>query len=297
MRSKRAVFRLSLVLAAMMLALPFAASAQDATETPEQDPANPLYELHILADGETVQGFFAQDVTAQLYAFPAHAGDVVSVEMLQEIDSTLDPYIVVLGPRGQVLAKDDDSGDLELSARVKDLEIPQDGMYFVIASSFTTINAIITGGAPLDEDVSLRYAITVSGHTPTEDDELSYATSPLKLGDELIGYSNEDEPVFYFTHVAEADSAIDISLSSTDFDTLLMVFAPGGHRIAVNDDSDGAANPTDSGVSGLVLGEAGKYLIFATDIYFTSVPDEDTTLEFTGGDFTITLNAAAPAEE
>ena len=60
----------------------------------------------------------------------------------------------------------------------------------------------------------LIYTISVTGASATEEQStgFQYFSQPLVLGDSLIGYSNTDEPVFYFSFMAEAESAIDLSV-------------------------------------------------------------------------------------
>ena len=71
----------------------------------------------------------------------------------------------------------------------------------------------------------------------------------------------------------------------------LMVFGPGGTRLAVNsDDPEGIG--TDSAIRGLELTEPGKYLFFATDVFFYNAGVGGAMLEYTGGDFTIILSDA-----
>jgi hypothetical protein len=96
-----------------------------------------------------------------------------------------------------------------------------------------------------------------------------------------------EEPVFYFIFDGLAGQVVDIAMESDEFDTVLHVFAPGGNRIAVNDDYDGETN---SAIVGLELPEDGVYLVFATDVFFYNAVNEDTeSLVYTGGEFQITL--------
>lgn len=289
MTLNRPTFRLSLLVAALLLALPWAASAQTAGSSNTEDPANPSYVLDILENGESAEGLFSGDVTAQLFGFLGSAGDVVTISMTQEEDSDLDPYLVLLGPAGQVVAKDDDSGEVTSSALISEVELPANGSYFIIASSFSEINGIMTSEDSADEPADQVFTISLSGITAPPEEESQYFSSRLTLGEAFDGYSTPEEPVYFFTYVAEAGEVIDVTVTSEQFDTFLMVFAPGGYRIAFNDDGEGIG--TDSSVSGVVLEEAEKYLIFATDVAFPNAGIEDAALEYKGGDFVITLSA------
>ncbi len=290
MTLKRPTLHLSFILTLLFLALPWAASAQTAGASSDEDETNPNYLVVSLDDGETIDGALTADVTAQLFAFDGSAGDIVTVTMTQSKDSSLDPYVVLLGPLGQVVAKDDDSGTESLSAQITDVELPANGSYFIIASSFKSINAIVNSSdtdAPADDE-NLEYTVSVSGITAPPEEEALFFTSRLESGVSSTGYSTLEEPVYYFTYVSADDNeTVDINLTSEQFDTLVMVFGPGGDRIAANDDGEGVG--TNSSVTGVDLPEQAKYLIFATDVGFPNAGNSEAVLQYKGGDFEITV--------
>lgn len=293
MISNRISLRLSVILAVFLLAVPWIVNAQAAGASNTRDPNNPSYLLEILEDGESAEGLLTVDVTAQLFGFLGSAGDTVTISMTQEADSSLDPYLVLLGPAGQVVAKDDDGGKTAFSAQISKVELPANGSYFIIASSFRGINATFTltdaeRAAVVDE----TFTITVNGITAPPEDESQYFSSRLVLDEPFDGYSTPQEPVYFFTYVATAGEVVDVTLTSEQFDTLVMVFGPGGNRIAAND--DGESIGTNSSVTGVVLEEAEKYLVFATDVAFPNAGDEDAALKYKGGDFVIELSAGTP---
>lgn len=292
MTFSRPTLRLSFILAVFLLALPWAASAQTAGAANNEDPTNPNYVLSMFEpDGdESFEGELTAEVTAQLYGFVGSAGDIVTISMTQDPDSALDPYIVLLGPAGQVVARDDDSGEASLSALINEVELPANGSYFVLASSYNTINDTTLTDEEAEAFEGATYVITATGMTPPPDEESLYFTSRLELNTEFPGgYSTPEEPVYFFTYVATEGEVIDISMSSEQFDTFVMVFAPGGNRIAANDDGEGVG--TNSSLTGVVLEEAAKYLVFATDVAFPNVGNDEAALVYEGGDFTITVSA------
>jgi len=293
MTFNRPTLRFSLMLAALLLALPWALSAQTAGASSDEDETNPNYIVITLDDGVAADGLLTADVTAQLYAFDGSAGDIVTVTMTQSEDSSLDPYIVLLGPLGQLVAKDDDSGELASSAQITEVELPANGSYFIIAASFKTINAIVvpTGGTETKiSDEEFAYTVSASGFTAPPEEERQFFTSRLVTGVSDDGYSTLAEPVYYFTYVsAEDGEVVDINLTSEQFDTVVMVFGPGGDRIAANDDGEGVG--TNSSLIGVVLPEQAKYLMFATDVAFPNAGNPEATLKYKGGDFTIIVTA------
>lgn len=267
--------RLFVFTAMLMLALPFSVAAQD----------DDGYQVPLLEDGESVSDSFSGTATAKLYAFTASEGDVVTISMVQEEDS-LDPYIVLLGPDGEVLAADDDSGEEAFSSLVEDFEIPADGSYYVLASSFGLINSLARDNAALSED--LPYSLTASGFSSPEDVEgdLSTLATVLEYGSSVQDTVTSDEPIQYYTFSAEAGDVIDMSMSSDDFDTLLQIFGVDGGRVYVNDDDDVSTN---SAITGFEIPEDGVYLVFAADLYFNRAAEDFVD----GGDFELSLTESA----
>ena len=281
----------------LLWALSVPAMAQDVEATEEPAPA---ITVPIMQDGDTLTDTFAENVTTHLFGFNATEGDVVTISMTQEEGSDLDPFLVVLGPAGQVIASDDDSGEMMLSALIADLEIETSGSYLILATSFEYVDNIIVERGE-DPEAMLaeeqNYEISISGITPPVDlesfrpDSLTYFRSELEYGTPFPnGYSTAEEPVYYFIFDGEAGDVIDIEMMSDDFDTLLFLFNPSGSRIAINN-NDLEGDTTNSAIRGFELPEDGRYLIMATDQFFYNASDEDAEfLVYTGGDFTITVS-------
>lgn len=249
-----------------------------------------------LIDGETVENTFSGAITSHLYGFNGTAGDVVSISMIEELGSDLDPFLVLLGARGEVIASDDDGGE-GLSSSVEDITLPADGTYFVLATSFVYIDTILAESDTLTEDQA--YTLNITGfskpvNTSSEVDEvdtLIYFSNRLNDGETLDGTSTSVEPVYYYRFLANAGDIVDIELTSADFDTMLYVFGKDGARLAVNDDDpDGVG--TNSAIRGLEITEDGKFLIFATQFAFYNANSEDEALAYSGGDFKISLKIA-----
>jgi len=258
----------------------------------------PGLSIYILRDGDEVTRAFEGNVTAHLYGFNATVGDKVSINMITK-DDDLDPYLVLLGPRGEVIDADDDSGG-SLNAAFTELEIPASGGYFVLASSFIYINNVL---AEQDENVSQsleipqEYTLQITGVTPPtdlegyEDDKISYFRGDLEFGTELEGESTAAEPVFYYGFMGTAGQVVNIELKSDEFDSVLHIFGPDGDRLAINDD-DPRSQTTNSAILNLELPIDSLYIVFASDLFFYLQHEETDELEFTGGKFTISLNEA-----
>ena len=88
--------------------------------------------------GETVTGTVeagAHDV----YMFEGKAGQVVSIAMNKHA-SMLNPYVLLWGPDGAMLTRDNDSGGGR-DARIDHFILPETGTYAIIALGFRDANA------------------------------------------------------------------------------------------------------------------------------------------------------------
>lgn len=281
--------RKSLFLLAVALMLLIAVTAVGAQADEE------AYLLPILVDGETVEAEFLTTNDAHLYAFQGTAGDVVTISMEQtDRDSTLDPYLILLGQAGAVYAYNDDSEDDKdptFASQIPAFELPETGSYFIVA---TTLAGSMNFGSDDSEGGPYGYSLTASGFTlpeGAEPDSFLYSGSSVPIGSSLRLYSNAVEPVYFVDFVGEEGQVIDVKTQTdTVTDTILWLFAPNGIRIAANDDSNGLS----AELLGVELPEDGKYFVFATGLGFIFAADGDYTQD---GEFDISveLGTGAPS--
>lgn len=234
----------------------------------------PLEELPLMESGSVLQDSFDEDVTARLYAFQASAGDIVSVAMVQsDEEGELDPYLLLFAPDGELLASDDDSGSVFLSALIDRVELPSDGTYLVLATSLYYIEST----SP-DVTEPQDYLIGMEGATTPDTDEISIEALPMAYGDTLDAESTLTHPGVFFAFAGDAGDVVSVLMDSEEFPTLLHLFAPGGERIATD----------ASAITEVELEAEGVYLILATDAFFYEALQEDTF--FLGGAFTLALD-------
>lgn len=245
--------------------------------------------LAILSSGESLDDALSGSSTAVLYGFNAVGGDTVNIDMTPINNSTIDPFLVVLGPYGEFIASDDDSGDMPYAARLS-VKVPADSSYFIIASSY----GFIDGSSGLDSlKTDMPFNISISGNnlpagmTP-EDETVTFFRSLLDANVPFPdGYSSQAEPVYYFRYDTPAPVTVDVTATSPNMDSLVQVFDTMGYRIAVNDNANAPLpNQLDAGVFGVNLAEAGSYLIFVTQKSFANLGTKD----FIDGTFTVTVN-------
>lgn len=279
-----------------LLALSLPVMAQDDEDTEASDPTK--FSLPVLMDGAVINETITDTITMRAYAFNATEGDLVTISMTQEEDSGLDPLLVLLGPAGEVIASDDDGGDMAFSSLMEDVEIPASGGYIILATTFSNIRAEMSTDVEDAEPVELLYELTLTGNTePTdlegyEEGRITYFRGELSYNTPFPnGFSSEEEPVYYFVMDGSEGDVIDIELTSEDFDTLLYLFNPEGSRIAVNDD-DPEGSTLNSAIREIELPVDGQYLIMATSYGYHQIPDMGDDDVYEGGNFTITVTEA-----
>jgi hypothetical protein len=259
------------------LATAGAAAAQSDTAAGEERVS-----VIFLDSGVPVEYAF-EDTNAVLFGFAALAGDVVDVTVTQAEDSTLDPYIVLLGSRGEVLAADDDSGEAPLASAISGVELPADGSYLILVTTFSGINQ------PFDPESQTEpqfFEVTVTGNSvPTDTiEEFILFSGNIDVNASTQGASIPAEPVFYYFLEVEEGQVLDITLTDTDYDSVLMVFDSFGERIGINDTSE--IPEADSAVLGLEVAETGRWLIFATGYNFEDAYAPDV---YEGGQFILNV--------
>lgn len=256
-------------------ALTLIASAQLAGGSASEVPVR----LTILQNASAVKDALTQDIRARLYVFNANQGDIATVTMQPTKDSRLDTYLALLGPRGELIAVNDDvdynAGDY--SSLINAISIPETGSYFVIASSYQYITTLVN----VTEDIpdNLGYELSVSGITPVESmgDGFIFYSTELAPSSPFNGQISTAEPAWYFTFLGSTNDVVNLTANG-DFDTMLQVFAPEGARIAVNDDIDTAGGNYNSALNGVTLPADGKYFVIVTNPFIFQ-PSTDTDLQ------------------
>ncbi|NWF69905.1 MAG: hypothetical protein HXY40_12540 [Chloroflexi bacterium] len=264
-----------LILAVLLLVLVSGFSLVSAQE--EEDLT--ILSLTALAAGEPLEAAFEGSVTMQLFAFNALEGDEVTITMEQAEDATIDPFLILVGPRGEMIAYNDDSedeGDAALASAIVDAELPADGTYLVAATFLGEILGTQLGEDGLEE--AQVYTIEMTGASEVEIPE-DEPTFQLAGADVAVGQGGtlevtQQEPIYYLFLQAEEGQTVAITTSAAEADivlddTVLYVFDRTGNRIAVVDDVEGnlyAALEFEAAYS-------GAYLIWATSASYGLAPE------------------------
>lgn len=256
------LFNISLLICLVMWLPTWTLQAQDT-----------VYELPAIHDGDSMTDRFEDTITSRLYAFYGSAGDVIQISMVQN-DNALDPILILMNSDGTLIAYDDDSGAVNLSALLDEIELETDGIYFVMATSRDYVD-----GYKVSTDQPLDYTIQFEGQSTPDsvtDDRVILVEDLPVLVDAVNGESAADSPLAFFVFDAREGDIVTLDLQSPDFLTVLHVVAPDGSRIAV-----------DPSYSTLEIQEDGVYLVIATEQFFYQAYDSDNTLE--GGTFSLSL--------
>lgn len=271
----------SIAIALIIIGLGTIATITRAQSTPEFTPT-------LLVRGQTIIAEFTPEVNAHLYAFNGRANDLVTITMLQPERSSLDPYLIVMTGEGAVIASDDDGGPRVFSALIRDLRLPKDGTYFVLATTKEgerfDFEGIYGDARRIPND--LRYEISLSG-TWVESEKLEFTATALRASSPLTIEITQSVHLGYATFTARKNDRVTLTTakSGADMDTLLYLFDANGQRIAVNDDGDNMGY--FSQIRAFTIPEDGIYFVIATSFGFQNAHEGN----WDGiGKFTLTLN-------
>ncbi len=234
------------------------------------------FDLPILENGDSVSGVFTDTQDTQIFAFFGSEGDSITLHMRQVPDeSPLDPLLIVINAEGRVIAADDDGAEAPFySAKIEGFSLPEDGLYFVIAThNGALINTLSDQLGDDTMSAGLEYELDIRGITTPDNDDFPPLVS-LNNGEAIIEI-NETTPVSLLTLTIEDARRISIATAAVDgeVDTILWLFAPGGMRIGLNDDADGAA--PYSLINSLPLEEEGTYIVIVTGYLFEQTSNLD----------------------
>lgn len=260
----------------LLLVIAFTVSAQDGPD------------LVVLDDGETITSELDVNniLHAQLYSFDATEGDLVTATMISMNEDLLDPFILLFGPSGQLLAADDDAGGSS-NAQIDGFEVVESGNHYLLASSYDVIFTMFELGTDVvalsEDEEMVGFELTVEGHNKSGEDHLYETTD---VGDSTDIEITEEAPIGYVVFEAEEGDTITLYADSDEVDTLLYLFDAEGKLVAVNDDVDFEMENFNSQITDFEVQLDGMNLAFVTVVdYDTTLlgePDFDTgAIEFT----------------
>ncbi|WP_017719804.1 trypsin-like peptidase domain-containing protein [Kamptonema formosum] len=181
-----------------------------------------------------------------IYTFEGRAGQRVTLEMTSQ---EIDPFLILLNPRGRDVAQDNDGGGGN-SARIV-ATLPATGKYTVIANSSQagesgaySLRAFAgsAAGAGIDPGPEGTMNVTIQ--------------SVLGPGASVLPSDGSLYRMTAFT--GRAGQTVTITLESPDFDTYLVLLSPDGKVFKENNNSSN--NTTDSAITA-TLPRSGVYRV------------------------------------
>ncbi len=185
------------------------------------------------------------------YSLAGTAGDYVVIDLRS---SDFDPYLMLISPSRERFKNDDYEGDAHRSQVA--MRLPESGDYIVAVTSY---KADETGAYEVRIDRSAASS-TASG-ARVEHGDLAAGDKTLESGEYADVYKFEGLP----------SQRVRLDVSSSDFDTYLMLIDPNGER-AENDDAEGL--PGHSVIEADIT-EVGTHLVVVTSYK----PDETGSYE------------------
>ncbi len=197
------------------------------------------------------------------FDFEGEAGARIEVSLASD---DFDPYLILLAPTGEVLAENDDSGSDDDDSQVA-VRLPSNGVYRVLVTSY------ITGEG--------AYRVRLDRRLPAP-----IRNRPIEFGESVNGEFSESDGTWAvrgtyadgYVFEGESGQTVEVTLSSRDLDSYLVVLGPEGDIIGENDDY---GSLLDSRLT-VRLPSAGSYRAIAT------------TYSLARGDYELTLAARSP---
>ena len=194
----------------------------------------------------------ADDSYFNAYSFDGQAGQQILIEMSS---SDFDAYLILIGPDGESIGQDDDSGGDTNSRLIATL--PAGGRYTILANTYS---AGETG------NYSLRAATTSARPTTQTPGGTRPAPQGVILREQGVLGANsqvlEEDGSLYdqYQFQGQQGQRVTISMESSEFDTYLLLVDPNGQLVDQND--DGSQGSTNSQIVA-TLPSSGTYTIIA----------------------------------
>ncbi len=193
--------------------------------------------------GQTVSGRLDWDAPTAAYTFTAHAGDSVVIAVASR---DFDSFVSVQDAHGDEIASDDDSGG-SLNARIGPLNLPEDGTYTIVVSSYSSSGAAgafeLTLSAPHVNQIN--YGEIVEGRIPKEELFVTYNFQGA-AGDAVVITMVSSDLYSYMELAAPADPSLPIASSQYYYESLgigsrigpLVLPESGAYTLTVGDSDD-----------------------------------------------------------
>lgn len=202
---------------------------------------------------------------AYTYSFDADAGDVVTISM-EATSGTLDPLLILEGPNGTEVARNDDQSLTSNNALMPDLTLSQTGTYTITATRYQGENGISAGEFALTVTIIRSNPVVDAGPTPATVPtvENGVAADIIGFGDVVRGTIDADNLEDRYVFEGRAGQVVTVIMSATSgsLDPYLSLLNEQGIEVAFNDD-DIKSVGNDAVIVGFKLPANGTYTIVA----------------------------------
>jgi hypothetical protein len=180
--------------------------------------------------------------TGDAWTFDGNAGDVISAGSRSD---EFDTVLTIYGPDLHRVAWDDDSLG-EYNSLISGLTLPSSGRYMIIVRSFSDagIGAYELATAP---------GTSIPGWEPA----LVAADEVIEFGETVQGELTTVHGEQWVFNGSEGDS-IKLSVTSSQFDSLISLFGPDGEYLTCDDDGGTGSNAM---IDGFSLPQSGTYFV------------------------------------
>ncbi|MBN2470190.1 MAG: PPC domain-containing protein [Anaerolineae bacterium] len=246
--------------------------------TGDAGPENAALDAGELLTGEITGEQPGVDVPLELAA-----GDSVTIT-LERTGGDLDPFLLLLGPDGRELARNDDApqqvGDTPMNAQILNFSAPQSGTYTIRATRFFEAQGLTSGTFRLNVSAGEALPVVVAQAPTTTTPESDAADAAgaagalppgvprVMVGDVLTGQIDDAlVRVEYALDLLTGESVtVTLERSSGDLDPYLALRGPDGRELAFNDDADVPVGgiPLNAQIRGFRANQDGTYVITAT---------------------------------
>lgn len=203
----------------------------------------------VLAIGQAARGALTREQFTVPYRFEGRAGQAVTITLTSD---DFDAYLILRDADGAEIAVDDDSAG-GTNARIQDFTLPVDGIYTIVAGSYTNTGVgafllALEAGASQPIPATPTATFTPSSPEASPPPELTPPTATPTAGDVIEpgaaveGRLTEGQPGAAYTFEGAAGDVVTITLTSDDFDPFLRLRDASGAELATDDDSGGSLN-------------------------------------------------------
>lgn len=264
----------------------------------------------VLAYGDSLQGTIGSD-TGALFGFQGTTGDVITINAAS---SQFDGLLLVYGPDGTEVARDDDSGE-GTNPRISNFRVPSSGTYAIVLTAFnnnTPVGSNFTislenrsGGSTTSGTTTTTTTTTTSANTSntttsgntnttgntaapvpttapansgtTGTTTTSGGSNVLNFGDAVIGSIDTTAGVTLYTFNAAAGNTVTVALTATSNYTPVVAILNASQQPLVT--QRGTAGIPTVTITNFAIPAAGTYTIAVANL---SAPGQ-------GGNFSLVL--------